>query len=173
MLWLQLEPSTVRKIGSWPWVSENRCWTWLAETDMPSLGWWQLPQDRPLVPKLWKNGPVRSMPPPVVLWVSDAPPGFPKNVPLGMKVICCPLSATMATSVATARKTALMMTSLYRRLSADPFAKNRDVRREKLDCRAGKVCIETPLTAPTAPVCSLFTLGEWDRIDCKTTKLVT
>jgi hypothetical protein len=34
---------------------------------MPSLGWWQLEQLRPFVPKLWKNGPVWSMPPPLVL----------------------------------------------------------------------------------------------------------
>src|SRR5215469_6055474 len=84
MLWLQLEPSFVRKIGSSPWVSTNRCWTLAAATDIPSLGWWQVAQERPLVPRLWKNGPVRSIPPPAVLWVSDAPVGFAKNVPLGM-----------------------------------------------------------------------------------------
>src|SRR6266851_924359 len=139
MLWLQLEPSTVRKIGSWPWVSKNRCWTWAAETDIPSLGWWQVPHERPLVPKLWKNGPVRSMPPPVVLWVSDAPPGFEKKTPLGMKENCCPPTVAMTISVATDRKTALMIISLYRRFNVNPLAKNCDIKRVKLDCRTGKV----------------------------------
>ena len=119
ILWLQLEPSTVRKIGSRPWVREKRSWTFAAETDMPSLGWWHEPHERPFVPKLWKNGPLRSMPPLLMLYVSDAPPGFAKNVPLGMKEKGCPLTAAIAISVATARKTALTITSLERRLSVD------------------------------------------------------
>jgi len=111
---------------------------------MPSLGWWHEPHERPFVPKLWKNGPLRSMPPLLMLYVSDAPPGFAKNVPLGMKEKGCPLTAAIAISVATARKTALTITSLERRLSVDPFEKSRDIKWVKLDCRTGKVCIEHP-----------------------------
>src|SRR5439155_8689267 len=67
-----------------------------------------------------------------------------KNVPLGMKEKGCPLTAAIAISVATARKTALTITSLERRLSVDPFEKSRDIKWVKLDCRTGKVCIEHP-----------------------------
>lgn len=67
MLWLQLDPSTVRKMGSRPSDRSNLACTWAAETDMPSLGWWQEPHDRPLVPMLWKKGPVGSIPPLAVL----------------------------------------------------------------------------------------------------------
>src|SRR5262245_16920401 len=56
----QLEPSFVRKIGSSPAELSNRFATCSAETVQPSPGWWQVEQLRPLVPRLWKNGPVRS-----------------------------------------------------------------------------------------------------------------
>src|ERR1700722_15760162 len=84
ILWLQFEPSIGRKIGSVPCVCRNLNSTFAAETDMPSLGWWHVPHVRPFVPMLWKNGPVRSMPPPLVLYVCEAPFGFGKNTPFGM-----------------------------------------------------------------------------------------
>src|SRR6266404_2396006 len=83
-------------------------------------------------------------------------PGFPKNVPLGMKVICCPCSAPMAISVATVMRTVLMILRLCWYGSLDLLSKNRDRQRVKLDLWAGKVRIETPLTAPTAQIVFLF-----------------
>jgi hypothetical protein len=66
---------------------------WAAETVIPSLGWWQVPHDRPLLPRLWKNGPVRSMEP-FVLIVCAVPPGFGKWAPLGLHGWpCCPGTA--------------------------------------------------------------------------------
>jgi hypothetical protein len=94
--------------------------------DMPSLGWWHVPQERPLVPRLWKNGPVRSMPPLAVLWVWDAPPGFGKNTPLGMKENCCPPAAATTISAATANKTALIITAWYWRKNGDFLVENGD-----------------------------------------------
>src|SRR6185295_13143 len=47
-------------MGSRPLVSSNRSATCVADTDQASLAWWQLAQLRPFVPRLWKNGPVRS-----------------------------------------------------------------------------------------------------------------
>src|SRR5947208_4183972 len=70
-----------------------------------------------------------SMPPPMVLYVSDAPLGFGKNTPLGIKVtkgICCPLAAAKAISKAASRKTAAKALRQYRRLSADPLLPTRD-----------------------------------------------
>src|SRR5258707_14823 len=56
--------------------------------------------------------------------------------------------------------------SLWRRISLRLiriFAKNWDKQRVELDCWVGKVCIETPLTAPTAQI--VFTVlrrvGHW------------
>src|SRR6516162_6793830 len=95
----------MRKIGSRPWVWLNLAWTFAADTDMPSLGWWQEPQERPFVPRLWKNGPVRSIPPLMVLYVSDSPVGFRKKVPLGTRVSCCPLAPTIAISTAKIKRT--------------------------------------------------------------------
>ena len=51
---------------------------------------------------------------PVVLYVSEAPWGFPKNVPLGMKVICCPLTATMTVNRAISVRRALKDAVLVR-----------------------------------------------------------
>src|SRR5215813_1498798 len=107
MLWLQLEPSLVRKMGSRPRVATKRCWTLAAETDIPSLGWWQVAQERPLLPKLWKKGPARSMPPPLVLYVSEAPLGFANNMSLGMKKIrrvCWPLITAMTINMVQKRR---------------------------------------------------------------------
>src|SRR2546430_10489974 len=70
-----------------------------------------------------------SMPPPMVLYVSDAPLGFGKNTPLGIKVtkgICCPLAAAKAISKAASRKTAAKALRQYRLLSADPLLPTRD-----------------------------------------------
>jgi hypothetical protein len=42
------------------------------------------------------------------------------------------------------------------------LVKRRDKQRINLDCWAGKVCIETPLTAPTAQLVFSVLQGEWD-----------
>src|SRR4029077_2213299 len=73
MLWSQLEPSLVRKIGSSPRVRRNRNLISAAETDQPSPGRWQEEQERPFVPSDWKNGPVRSMAVLLILYVSTNP----------------------------------------------------------------------------------------------------
>src|SRR5689334_9266581 len=73
MLWSQLEPSLVRKIGSSPRVRRKRNLISAAETDQPSAARWHEEQDRPLVPSDWKKGPVRSIDVLLTLYVSRNP----------------------------------------------------------------------------------------------------
>src|ERR671923_2756099 len=96
---------------------------------MPSLGWWQVAHERPLVPRLLKNGPVRSMPPPVVLYVSDAPLGLEKNVPLGINVNCCPLTPAIASNPAAATKAPAKRFRLDRCWIGSFLPKNEDKKR--------------------------------------------
>ena len=80
--WGEFEPSLVRKTGSVPPVASKRAWTPCGVIVHPVAGWWQLTQARPFVPRLWKNGPVRSTVP-VVLKVAATPLGLANGSMLG------------------------------------------------------------------------------------------
>jgi len=62
----QFDPSTVRKIGSVPWVALNFACTSAGVIVQAELDMWHMLQVRPLVPKLWKNGLLISIPPAVL-----------------------------------------------------------------------------------------------------------
>src|SRR5882672_9759360 len=59
----EFDPSLVRKIGSVPAVRMNRACTPRGVMVQPSACTWHDAQLRPLVPRLWKNGPLRSIAP--------------------------------------------------------------------------------------------------------------
>src|SRR5215470_1316838 len=59
----EFDPSLVRKIGSVPAVRKKRTCTPGGVMVHPSDCTWHEAQLRPFVPKLWKNGPLRSMAP--------------------------------------------------------------------------------------------------------------
>src|SRR6266704_2691164 len=86
----EVEPSLVRKIGSVPPVASKRACTLAGVTVQPVLGWWQLTQARPLVPRLWKNGPVRSTLP-AVLKVAASPVGLANGSILGRNDLSPPV----------------------------------------------------------------------------------
>src|SRR5215467_10950173 len=115
--------------------------------DMPSLGLWQVAQARPLVPRLWKNGPVSSIPPLIVLYVCDAPLEFGKNTPLGInetKGISCAFTAARTISMAAADAKPMHAA----RLGCLP--RNCGNERAKLDCRTRKTSRTFMSTLPAA-----------------------
>src|SRR5207237_9616033 len=50
------DPTLVRKLGSIPPDASNRFWTSAGVIVQPAAATWQEAQDRPFVPRLWKNG---------------------------------------------------------------------------------------------------------------------
>jgi len=59
----EFEPSTVRNSGSVPALRAKRVCTLRGVMVQPAPASWQLEQLRPLLPRLWKKGPVWSMTP--------------------------------------------------------------------------------------------------------------
>src|SRR5262245_46202061 len=88
------EPSFVRKIGSSPPVASNLARTNAGVIENPVEGSWQLTQERPFVPRLWKNGLLVSMPP-FSEKVRAVPPTFGNGRRFGSPV---PASARLAAS---------------------------------------------------------------------------
>jgi hypothetical protein len=89
----QLDPSTVRKIGSVPLVELKRVCTSSGEIVQAFDETWQLLQVRPFVPRLWKNGVVTSIGP-EVLYVLSVP--LPFGLVIGFGRVLRTVNATDA-----------------------------------------------------------------------------
>src|SRR4051795_7173293 len=74
-----LAPSLRRKIGSVPLLALNFACTLAGVIDQAVEASWQVTQERPLVPRLWKNALLESIDP-VVLTVACAPDEFEKSL---------------------------------------------------------------------------------------------
>src|SRR5215471_10892369 len=72
----EFDPSFVRKIGSRPLVTANRNRTSAGEIVHPVAGTWQETQARPFVPRLLKNGFLKSSGRPSSVIVRSRPDGF-------------------------------------------------------------------------------------------------
>src|SRR3954470_13605347 len=99
----ELEPSLVRKIGSSPPVRAKRTFTSAGEIDQPVLGTWQEMQERPLVPRLLKNGLRRSGADPSSVTDRRTPEALSVSRTTGREPSCAraPVGATASTSRAT------------------------------------------------------------------------
>src|SRR6516225_1645638 len=76
----EFDPSLVRKIGSVPPVASNRFWTSSGVIVQPAAATWQEEQDRPFVPRLWKNGLDRSGGLPSSMNVRSTPEGSGESI---------------------------------------------------------------------------------------------
>src|SRR5690348_4105236 len=97
MSWSQFEPSFVLKTGSSPWVASKRALSSSADRLQPWAGRWHDPQLRPLAPRGWKNGAVRSMGWPRALYVANKPELLGKGYRLGK---LCPVALDAGNSPA-------------------------------------------------------------------------
>ena len=90
-------------MGSSPRVRRKRNWIPLAETPHPSVGRWQVEQERPLVPRDWKNAPFRLMGASWMLYVSSKPLPSGKGNKLGnaWALAALPAKATLTVNAKT------------------------------------------------------------------------
>src|SRR4026208_1129585 len=96
-------------MGSKPCVRRKRNRISAAETDQASAARWQEEHDRPLVPRDWKNGPVRSMSVLLMLYVSTNPLPSGRGKRLGRD---CALATAPIRELTTNRTTELSLISI-------------------------------------------------------------
>ncbi len=135
-----LAPSLRRKIGSVPLVALNFACTLAGVIDQAVEASWQVTQERPLVPRLWKKAFVESIEP-VVLTVACAPDEFEKLLVMLMAAASVPTVSgpTPMSQAASANGAAIASAA------ATPMGDG-----EPILLLALGMCIETSLKRPRA-----------------------